>query len=1212
MFRSLKAPTAGLLVFLSLTLTASAQIGGTGWTNKPLNFKVQSPTNAPQNQRYWFTNNIYHCLTYSNDGAFSVGNTTLPRTEQRYEPDYTNGEIQYQALLMAPSNENSYCVFQIHTGDAQSTQFGSTTFMAFWFTNNGGSVHDYSGTTLATNLANKWFQLNVDHSLVTQTIRVWINSNAVWTQQDNGAGDFYMKDGVYEQSHGPTLQMDTFLTNILFWGSSGTNPPAGPTGLAATPTNSQIRLVWNSSVAATNYNIRRSTTSGGPYTAISSTSSTNFTDGTVTAGPIYYYVVSAVDSFGESTNSSQASATLADPGYVLSASPVSQTVAAGNTTNYTINMTTDAHFSGSVVFGVSGLPAGAIASFNPSSLSQAGSTILTVQSATNTVTGTYPLNIEGTNGAFLITTNATLTVNGVLSLPGTLLWTAGSGAGTNWTTAFNWTNVSAGAYGPPGTSNDLVFNNTAAVAMSNTPDNFADVALVVASLAFSNTNSYHTTLIAPGQTLTLSGSKGLTVGTETDLGTNVTVNAAIAGAGATLAISNPAVNVLVRQWTSGSSGGIQRSTLDLSDLDTFLATVNSLEIGNFQSNNTARSAGTVYLARTNVLTLLAPGQNVTTNAGIDVADNPSANSSQFSYLYLGAQNTIYADGITVGGGRNIGWMGFNPNFPNSSLCIRGTNGANSRVTRWLVGDNSGASNTGSNSRGSNDFTAGTVDALINTMILGRGESPTMNTGNSTGYVACAAGKINVNNLMLGVQAPGSTGGGGGTPGTTNYVGQIDVDGTATLIVESNLVLTSQSGGAGGFVLQGILNINGGSVETTNIVHSGGAAGTSIINLSSGTLDLFPAWAAAPGQIASVSTLNIGANSATDPALLANAGNISVANPIVIAGNGTISGNASITEPGLTVNGAISPGTSGPGWMTNNGPVTFGAGGNYLVSVQDAAAGPAIGWSFLQVNAGASVQAISGNPFVVQPQNIGPVGNFSYNTNFDWTIAAANGGITNFDPLTVTADSSLFANDLGGGYFYVRTNGNLLVLSFTNNHPPAAGPVSVTRTASILTIPVSTLAAQWSDPDGDPVMLASVSTSSTAGTNNVSTDGTYIYYTNAYNIADTITYTVQDLRTNPPAVYRLGDTVQTGLGLIMILPARPLISSASLQNGNLVLSGTGGLSNGNYYVLSSTNLTLPMAQWTPVATDAFDSSGSFSITNTPAPGVPQSFYLLQMP
>jgi hypothetical protein len=221
-----------LPLFILLWSTASAQTpqplgGGTGWHAYPVTFKIQWPTNVAEDKRYWFTNNIYHCQVFSNDGAFSVGSTTPPRTEQRFEPDYTNsgaapiGEIQYQSMEMAPSNENSYCVFQIHTGDAEEKAYGSTTFMLFWFTNNNGSVRDYSGTQLASNLGNKWFQVNVDHNLVNHGIRVWINQELVWTQQDNSAGDFYFKDGTYEQDHNPTYEMDAYITNILMWTNSG-------------------------------------------------------------------------------------------------------------------------------------------------------------------------------------------------------------------------------------------------------------------------------------------------------------------------------------------------------------------------------------------------------------------------------------------------------------------------------------------------------------------------------------------------------------------------------------------------------------------------------------------------------------------------------------------------------------------------------------------------------------------------------------------------------------------------------------------------------------------------------------------------------------------------------------------------------------------------------------------------------------------------------
>lgn len=210
-----------LSLLLSSAVEAAAQIGPGRWTVWPVKFSVQWPTNTAETNRYWFTNNIYHCLVYNNDGAFSAGSSTLPRTEQRFKPDYTNGEIQYQSREMAPANENSYCVFQIHTGDTQENQYGSTTFMLFWFTNDNGSVRDYSGTQLATNLGNQWFQLNVDHNLGTRAIRVWINQQLVWTQLDNGAGDFYFKDGVYEQGHGPTLEIDACITNILLWTNSG-------------------------------------------------------------------------------------------------------------------------------------------------------------------------------------------------------------------------------------------------------------------------------------------------------------------------------------------------------------------------------------------------------------------------------------------------------------------------------------------------------------------------------------------------------------------------------------------------------------------------------------------------------------------------------------------------------------------------------------------------------------------------------------------------------------------------------------------------------------------------------------------------------------------------------------------------------------------------------------------------------------------------------
>jgi hypothetical protein len=224
------------------------------------------------------------------------------------------------------------------------------------------------------------------------------------------------------------------------------------------------------------------------------------------------------------------------------------------------------------------------------------------------------------------------------------------------------------------------------------------------------------------------------------------------------------------------------------------------------------------------------------------------------------------------------------------------------------------------------------------------------------------------------------------------------------------------------------------------------------------------------------------------------------------------------------------------------------------------------------------------------------------------IATAAGGITNFSADKFAVDSALFANDLEGGYFYVRTSSNSLVLSFTNNHPPSAGTVMIYRTGNTMAIPTANLTTNWSDPDGDPVTLASVDYSTNGA--DLGNDGSFIYYTNANNAADAIFYTVEDVRTNPPAAYRPGDTQRTATGQIILLPP-PAIVKISINGNNLVFNGAGGISNGIYYLLASTNLALPLPNWTVIVTNNFDSNGDFFFTNTLNPNTPQTFYLLQL-
>ena len=87
-------------------------------------------------------------------------------------------------------------------------------------------------------------------------------------------------------------------------------PPA-PTNLTALVASSnQISLAWTASPGATSYKVKRGSASGGPYATIATAVTTpSYPDAGLAASTTYYYVVSAVNTDGESADSAEASAT---------------------------------------------------------------------------------------------------------------------------------------------------------------------------------------------------------------------------------------------------------------------------------------------------------------------------------------------------------------------------------------------------------------------------------------------------------------------------------------------------------------------------------------------------------------------------------------------------------------------------------------------------------------------------------------------------------------------------------------------------------------------------------------------------------------------------------------------------------------------------------------------------------------------------------------
>ncbi|MCE5187369.1 MAG: alginate lyase family protein [Planctomycetaceae bacterium] len=95
---------------------------------------------------------------------------------------------------------------------------------------------------------------------------------------------------------------------IQFFGNvSGLSAPAAPTLNSASLFNGFTgHLEWSSPAGATDYYVKRAVASGGPYTIIACGNFTNFNDAGLEADTTYRYVVSALNSMGQSANSNEA------------------------------------------------------------------------------------------------------------------------------------------------------------------------------------------------------------------------------------------------------------------------------------------------------------------------------------------------------------------------------------------------------------------------------------------------------------------------------------------------------------------------------------------------------------------------------------------------------------------------------------------------------------------------------------------------------------------------------------------------------------------------------------------------------------------------------------------------------------------------------------------------------------------------------------------
>jgi PKD repeat protein len=124
--------------------------------------------------------------------------------------------------------------------------------------------------------------------------------------------------------------------------------------------------------------------------------------------PGLYTVTQSVTGPGGS-HSASGTIAVGSPDFSLAVSPASRSVAAGNSTAYTVTITSSVGFSSPVNLACSGLPSGASCSFSPNP-APPGTSTLTLSTAAGGPIGTVTFTVSGTSGSVSHSATATLTV----------------------------------------------------------------------------------------------------------------------------------------------------------------------------------------------------------------------------------------------------------------------------------------------------------------------------------------------------------------------------------------------------------------------------------------------------------------------------------------------------------------------------------------------------------------------------------------------------------------------------------------------------------------------------------------------------------------------------------------------------------------------------------------------------------------------------------
>ena len=462
-------------------------------------------------------------------------------------------------------------------------------------------------------------------------------------------------------------------------------PPAAPTNVTATPSSKTIVLGWSGSGDAISYIVKRSLTSGGPYTAIAYTSMTGVTDAPLVNGTPYYYVISATNGAGEGVNSGEISAIPVDQAPV--AIPQSVTTAQDTAKAITLAATDADHDALTYVI-VTPPAHGALSGSPPN------------------VTYTPAAGFGGADGFTFKANDGSLdsapaTVD--ITVVGTVTWT--NIAPGNWSVGGSWSGGTAPAAG--GSASGRLSFNTTPYAGTSTNDlagtfqlNRWDFGSSLPAMTVSGNALTLVTNVANPPQLNQNGANAVTVANAITLAANATVGGTGAGA-------------LTLSGVISGGGGLTKSypgNLTLSGVNTFSGGVN-VTAGTF-------TIGALKGCGTGTITLAAG----TTFQQANFEGNSSAGALPNAF-YLGGSGNVIMN-MPFGGAKDL-WLA-QPVAGSAGITVQG-----GTRTLTLVTANSfsgGIRLTNNNNKVS----------ILNAAALGTGTFRSETTTANSGMLVCSA------------------------------------------------------------------------------------------------------------------------------------------------------------------------------------------------------------------------------------------------------------------------------------------------------------------------------------------------------------------------------------------------------------------------------------------------------------------------------------------